>query len=274
MAIELGCHKWTFLAATCREAARLVRALELDCMDLGNAPDLDPAYVADHPLEEAERFNKIKADTGLRFVDCFPQWGDPNFSNNNPDPEARAAFRRIWQGFFRFASAIGLTGVTLSPGRYWPNEATKVSFERAAEELRWAVSEAQPHGLKLRIEPHIESVTWTPQLAVEMCRQVPGLSLTVDHSHFIFHGIPYEDIALMHPHGTHWHARQARLGEAQSRFRDGMIQFDRIVKDLRARQYSGVICLEYVHGAWMRQDRVDCVTETILLRDQLRGFLV
>jgi sugar phosphate isomerase/epimerase len=147
------------------------------------------------------------------------------------------------------------------------------SFERAAGELRWAVEEAKRHGLQLRIEPHIQSVTWTPELAVEMCRRVPGLSLTVDHSHFVFHGIPYEQIAVMHPYGTHWHARQARPGEVQSRFQDGIIPFDRILSDLTDRGYDGVLCLEYVHGEWMAQDRVDCVTETIRLRDQLLSLL-
>lgn len=273
MAIELGCHKWTIPAATCLEAARLTRALDLECLDLGNAPDLDPAYIAEHPDEEAARFNRIKAATGIRFVDCFPQWGEPAFSNNSPDPTVRAAYRRIWQGFFSFAAAIGLQGLSLSPGRYWPGEPAALGFERAAEELRWAVAEAANHDLMLRIEPHITSVVWTPSLTVELCQAVPGLTLTIDHSHFIFHGIDYDEIALMHPFGSHWHARQACPGEAQSRFEQGEIDFARIVADLKQSGYQGVICLEYVHGAWMHQDNVDCLTETIKLRDQLRQLL-
>ena len=273
MKIELGCHKWTFPAATCLESARLVRALDFDYLDLGNGPDFDPRYIAEHPFEEAERFNGIKSETGVRFVDCFPQPGDILFGNNHPSGEVREFYRRTWKGFFPFAAAIGLSGVTLSPGRLWPGESTEAGFLRAAEELRWIAVEAARHELLLRIEPHVESVTWTPQLAVRMCNEVPGLSLTVDHSHFIFHGILYEDIAQMHPHGTHWHARQARPGETQTRFEDGEIRFDRIVADLNAQGYSGVISLEYVHAPWMFQDRLDCVTETIRLRDQLRGFL-
>lgn len=269
MAIRLACHKWTFPAASCAESARLTRALGFELMDLGNAPDLDPEYVARHPEEEAARFNRIKAESGVRFVDCFPQWGSIGFSNNSPDPKVRAAFRNIWRGFFRFAALIGLDGVSLSPGRYWPGESTEESFARGAEELRWVVAEASLNGLVPRIEPHISSVTWTPELTLRMCEQVPGLSLTVDHSHFVFHDIPYEEIARLHPHGTHWHARQAQPGEAQSRFAEGTIPFDRIVADLKARGYDGVMTLEYVHGAWMKQDNVDCLTETIKLRDQL-----
>lgn len=273
MPIALGCHKWTFPAATCLEAARLTRALGLENFDLGNAPDLDPAAIAERPREEAERFNRIKAETGVRFVDCFPQPGKDGFGTNHPDPEVRGWYRRVWTGFFEFAALIGLDGVSLSPGRYWPGESAETSFQRAAEEMRFAVGEAQKRGLRCRIEPHIESVTWLPELAVRMCDEAPGLSLTVDHSHFIFHGIPYEQIALMHPRGTHWHARQARTGDAQCRFGEGAIDFGRIVADLTASNYDGVICLEYVHGAWMHQDNVDCVTETIRLRDQLRALV-
>ncbi len=273
MGIKLGCHKWTFPAATCLEAARLIRALDLDYMDLGNAIDLDPSYIAQYPLEEAERFRRIAAKTGIHFVDCFPQWRPDDFSNNSPDPNLLSSIRRTWAGFFRFAAAIGLRGITLSPGCYWPGEPATASFERGADELRWAVAEARGHELHLRIEPHIQSVTWTPELAVEMCHRVPGLSLTIDHSHFTFHGIPYEQIAATHPYGTHWHARQARPGEAQCRFHDGAIPFERIVDDLRTQGYDGIICFEYVHSSWMAQDRVDCVTETIQLRDQLQSLL-
>ena len=100
MTIELGCHKWTFPAATCLESARLVRALDLDYLDLGNGPDLDPRYIAEHPIDEAERFNGIKSETGVRFVDCFPQPGDIMFGNNHPSGEVREFYRRTWKGFF------------------------------------------------------------------------------------------------------------------------------------------------------------------------------
>ena len=106
-----------------------------------------------------------------------------------------------------------------------------------------------------------------------MLDEVPGLSLTVDHSHFVFHGMTYEQIAVMHPHGTHWHARQAALGQLQASFDDGEIDFARIVGDLKAADYSGIIALEVVHVGWLSLDRQDVLSETVRLRDQLRGLL-
>ncbi len=272
MTIKLGCHLWTFGQCTVREAAGIIRALGLDYMDLGNAKDLDPLYIAANTASEAERFNRIKAETGVTFVDAFPHVM-PAFSLNHPDPAVRAAHRPVMAACFDFSAAIGLSGVTVSPGCYWPGSTPQADFDRGAEELRWLVGEAAQRGLPLRIEPHIESVTYTPALTLAMLAAVPGLTLTLDYSHFVFHGAPLEQIAVLDEHATHWHARQAVLGQANCATAAGSIDFDRIVAGMKARGYDGGLCLEYVHGAWAGMDKIDCVTETILLRDYLRGLL-
>jgi hypothetical protein len=43
--------------------------------------------------------------------------------------------------------------------------------------------------------------------------------------------------------------------------------------DLQARGYDGVVCLEYTGGTWMSPRPIDCLTETVALRDELRGYL-
>jgi len=272
MTIQLGCHIWTFPQCTVGEAAGIIRALGLPHMDLGNARDFDPTYIAANIVEEAARLNQIKAQTGVTFVDAFPHL-PPSFSTNHPDPAVRAEHRAQMAAFLDFAVEIGLSGVTFSPGRYWSDQAPASDFERGAVELRHMVVEGSRRGLFIRIEPHIESVTWNPDLTLQMLAAVPGLSLTLDYSHFIFHAIPADHIAPLAPHATHWHARQACPGQGQSSFAQGTIDFAEIVHGLHARGYAGVICLEYVHGDWMQMDRVDCLSETVLLRDELRRWL-
>jgi sugar phosphate isomerase/epimerase len=272
MTITLGCHIWTFPQCTVAEAAGIIRALGLAHMDLGNARDFDPVYIADHVQEEAARLRQVKASAGLTFVDAFPQIG-PSFSLNHPEFELRATSRRVLTAFLDFAVAVGLAGVTFTPGRYWAGHAPADDFERGAEELRYFVAEGQRRGLLIRIEPHIESVTWTPPLTLQMLAAVPGLSLTLDYSHFVFHAIPHEHIAVLDPHATHWHARQAGPGQGQAATRQGTIDFAAIIQGLKARGYAGSVCLEYVYGDWLGMDRTDCVSETVLLRDQLRQLL-
>jgi sugar phosphate isomerase/epimerase len=272
MAITLGCHVWTFPQCTVAEAAGIIRALGLDHMDLGHARDLDPEYVAGHVDEEAARLNHVKASAGVTFVDAFPQIG-PAFSLNHPEPGLRAHSRRVLTAFLDFAVAIGLAGVTFTPGRYWAGHTPDDDFERGAEELRYFVAEGRQRGLLIRIEPHIESVTWTPELTLRMLAAVPGLSLTLDYSHFVFHAIPHDHIAVLDPHATHWHARQAAPGQGQAATARGTIDFAAIVRGLKARGYNGTICLEYVHGDWLGMGSIDCVSETVRLRDVLRAML-
>jgi hypothetical protein len=92
MSIRLGCHKWSFGACTVAEGAAITRALGLEYLDLGNGSDLDPLYIAAHVDEEAARFNKIRDQTGITYVDCFPQVseGGVPFTNNHHDTEVLA----------------------------------------------------------------------------------------------------------------------------------------------------------------------------------------
>ena len=212
------------------------------------------------------------SEHGLTFVDAFPHVG-PAYSLNHPDPALRAAHRPMLTAFLDFSVAIGLSGVTFSPGRYWAGQTPAADFERAAGELRCLVAEGSRRGQRIRIEPHIESVTWSPDLALDMLAAVPGLSLTLDYSHFTFHAMALEHIARLDPYATHWHARQAGHGNGQARLSDGVIDFARIIHGLHARGYAGTLCLEYVHGDWVGLDGVDCVSETVKLRHELRRWL-
>src|SRR5690554_5897188 len=94
MTITLGCHLWSFAQCTVAEAAGIIRALGLTHMDLGNNGDFDPAYIAGHVAEEAGRLNRTARQTGVTFVDAFPQFG-PAYSLNHPDPAQRAESRRV-----------------------------------------------------------------------------------------------------------------------------------------------------------------------------------
>ena len=272
MPITLGGHLFSFPACTVEEAANICRALGLETLDLGNGRDLDPVVVARNPESEAERIRAIAERTGIRFHDAFPQATDKHITNT-PDVEEYVHQREVYAGWLRFARLAGLDGISLSPGTYWPGLSAREAFNRGRDQLRSLAEVAVREGIRLRIEPHLDSVTWTPELALEMVREVPGLSLTIDHSHFIVHGIPYEEIARMHPYGTHWHARQAALSRLQTSTAEGDIDFQRVVADLTRDGYDGVIAIEYVYTPWLDLTHQDVLRETVTLRDELHGYL-
>ena len=59
----------------------------------------------------------------------------------------------------------------------------------------------------------------------------------------------------------------------QTGFDDGEIDFTRIVGDLKAADYSGIIALEVVHVDWLSLDGQDVLSETVRLRDQLLDLI-
>ena len=68
--------------------------------------------------------------------------------------------------------------------------------------------------------------------------------------------------------------RQASLSKLQARMDEGTIDFPRIVADLKRDGYDGVMALEVVTTPWLDLNQMDVLTETILLRDQMRGGLL
>jgi len=101
-------------------------------------------------------------------VDCFPQVSEDGlgFTNNHPDAAVRARYREVWRGFSP-SPRRSAAGHHAQPGRFWPGQTPQDDFDRAAEELRWAVARARPAVARTH-RAHIESVTWRPELAVAM----------------------------------------------------------------------------------------------------------
>ena len=280
MSIELGCHYVSFQQCTVLEAAKIIQALGFSRMDLGTySPDFDPVFIADHVDQEISRFLQIANETSMMFIDALSGlWpgvikSEEPLEGNHRSPQYRERYHSILAGFFDFAEGIGLEGVTLESGVYREKELPDVSFSRAVEELSWAVNLGKKHKLKIRIEPHVGSVVWHPELALKIVKLVPGLTLTLDHSHFVFYGLPYEQSAVLYPYTSHLHARQAKSGHLQCHTVDGSIDFQRVITDLKESQYTGTICLEYVHSPWFGLDNVDCISETCILRNELKNYL-
>jgi sugar phosphate isomerase/epimerase len=161
----------------------------------------------------------------------------------------------------------------VSPGVVWPGETRRAALGRAAEPLRALVEAAAASGLRLRIEPHVGSVAPTPEATLELLDRVDGLSLTLDLAHFIALGSQEWELEPLRPHASHWHLRQARLGAGQARFDEGTLDVAALVRWWSESDYRGGVCLEYVHSPWMDLDGVDCVTETVRMRDEVRRLL-
>jgi len=111
----------------------------------------------------------------------------------------------------------------------------------------------------------------TPQDALRLMTMTPGLTLTLDYSHFTAAGFEDADIEPLVPHASHVHVRSARPSRLQAPFRENAIAFPRMLGALKTAGYQEYIELEYVWMEWEHCNDVDVLSETILLRDHLRS---
>jgi len=99
---------------------------------------------------------------------------------------------------------------------------------------------------------------------------VPGLTLTLDYSHFACLGYPNEAVDPLLPMATHVHIRQARAGRLQDKADFGTINFAAIIGDLRALGYRGYLACEHLHQDYINARSDDVLTEVVGMRNLIQ----
>ena len=276
--MELTCTSFSFPLLSFERSLKQIALLDIPYVDLGAHGDgthLKPERIEADPAAEAERVRRAAGEAGLGVADLFPTFGK-GFRDrpvNSPDGAVRAANRERFLAFVELARGVGAAGITLLPGVVWEELGPDRSLELAREALAELVEEGRGAGLRVSVEPHLESVIEQPERARELVDSVPGLQLTLDYSHFVAGGVPAERVHPLLPYAGHFHARQAAPGHLQTSHREGVLDFGDIVRRLRAREYAGFLCVEYTWQEWRGCNRQDVVSESVLLRDRLRSYL-
>ena len=276
--MELTCTSFSFPLLPFETSLRQIALLEIPNVDLGahaDGPHLKPDRIEANPLREADLVTRAVDAAGIGVADLFPTFGE-GFRDrpvNTPDPTVRAANRRRFEGFVEFCRRAECPGITLLPGVVLPEFGEERSFELSREALTELVEIGRSAGLRVSIEAHLESVVEEPERALALVEAVPGLQLTLDYSHFIAAGIPVERVHPLLPHAGHFHARQAAPGHLQRPRRLGTIDFADIMRRLSELSYPGAICVEYTWQEWRGCNTEDVVSESVLLRDELKGIL-
>jgi len=276
--VELTCTSFSFPLLPFERSLQQIELLEIGAVDLGahlEGTHLSVEAIEADPQGEADRVKRAVDAAGLAIADLFPTFGR-GFRDrpvNTPDPALRDANRRRFAALVEFCRATGCPGMTLLPGVIWDELGPDHSFELAAASLTEFVATGRAAGLRVSIEPHLESVVEAPERALALVEAVPGLQFTLDYSHFVAAGLPAERVHPLIPHVGHFHARQAALGQLQSVRGEGTIDFSDIVRRLVASGYDGYISIEYTWQEWRDCNRLDVVSESVMLRDELRGYL-
>jgi sugar phosphate isomerase/epimerase len=221
----------------------------------------------------SRRLSRHLADRGLAVADVFLQMA-PDFrpyAVNHPQATRQRRARDWFLNTLEYAAGCGARHVTTLPGVRFPEEPLATSWRRACDELAWRVQQARPYGIVFAVEPHLGSIAPRPQAAVRLVREVPGLTLTLDYTHFARAGLHDSEVEPLLAYATHFHARGARKGRLQVSFDDNVIDYCRILDLMRTNGYEGYLGIEYVWTQWERCNEVDNLSETIRFRDFFRA---
>jgi sugar phosphate isomerase/epimerase len=282
--MRLSCADYSFPLLPYDVNLALIKGLEFDAVDIavftGNPNNSADEVIAD-PAGVGRRVKAMVDDHGLLVADVFPivitdfrpVFDVQSAAPNNPSAEVRSQAREDFLRFIEFTLVVESPGLTILPGCPFEDSDPSRDWGLATEELAWRVAVAQDAGLELGFEPHIGSITETPEVTAQFVSEVPGLQVCLDFAHFVYQGISQDRIETLLPISRHHQVRQAAAGVMQAISYEGTIDIQRLVGRLIAQGYDGFMATEYV---WMQKwdcDRVDNLCETIYVRDQIRQAL-
>jgi sugar phosphate isomerase/epimerase len=276
MELKLSIPNFAFPLLSWEKSASLIRDLEVNAVDVGifaSASNLSPEDVLTNPSHAARRVSAALQENRLELADVFGILGR-SFDEkalNHFDPEQRKSAAEFFSKLLEFAAGCGAKHLTLLPGVQFAGGNFDDDLQRAAAELLWRQEAASKLGIVLAVEPHIDSVVATPERAKRLIDLVPGLTLTVDYSHFAAQGIPHEEVEPLFVLASHFHLRCAGKGKLQTNLIGNRTEFSRVLNSIAKVDYGGYISVEYIWTDWMRCNEVDNVSEIIQLRDLLRA---
>jgi len=276
MELKFACADFTFPLLSHDKALDVVALLEMQGVDIGlfeGRSHLWPSREFKDVKKSARQLKQKVEDKGLRVADVFLQMA-PEFvpyAINQPDARQRRKARDWFLKTLEYSGECGCEHVTTLPGVQFPDEPRNASLARSVEELAWRVEQAQQHKVVFGIEAHVGSIVPKPHLVEQLVQKVPGLTLTLDYTHFTRAGLPDAAVEPLLQYASHFHVRGARKGRLQTSFKDNVIDYKRVLQLMHANKYKGYVGIEYVWIDWEHCNEVDNLMETIQFRDFLRA---
>jgi sugar phosphate isomerase/epimerase len=269
--MQLSITSWSFPHCTLAESIAISNALGVRALDLGYfyRPALDKVALLADPEAMAREVIKL----GMPVPCLYHLFGASIADRNLADAASLDRNVSDFRSVVQFCRAARIPTIFVLPGITNPGQGKREAFDNSARALSTLVQLAQADGLVLTIEPHVHSYLDSPSLVLELLKQVPGLRLTLDYAHFICMGFTQPEIDVLAPYAAHIHLRQARPGYLQAKLDEGVIDFRALLGLLRSQGYERALAIEYVHQAYMNTLYDDVLTETIAMRDLVRGWM-
>ena len=272
MELKLACADFSFPLLPHNKVLDLISMLEIEGVDIGLFEDrshLQPSVMFRNIKKNAKELSNKLKDRGLIPADIFIQTALDFVTSapNHPDEKVRKISRERFLETLEFAAECGSKHVSALPGVNFEEEPKGDSFKRCCDELLWRCDNANKHGLVFGVEAHLGSIVQTPEETLRLIQNVPGLTLTLDYTHFTKVCIPDMEIEPLIKYAGHFHARGAAKNRLQTGLKKNTIDYARVINVMKETNYQGIIGIEYTWNEWEGCNKTDNVSETILLRD-------
>jgi sugar phosphate isomerase/epimerase len=274
--MKLSCADFTWPLLPHDKVLELIHLLDLEGVDIGffgNRSHIRPEVVREDVALWAGILGERLARTQVELADLYYQpWSDfQTMAPNNPDAKQQAASDALFETVLEFGHRLKSPGITMLPGVRFGDESDEVSIRRSAEKLKQRVDQAARLGMGLSVEGHVGSNVDTPDRLARLVELTPGLTLTLDYTHYTFAGFKDSEMEPLIKYARHFQIRGAAKGKLQANFNESSIDHVRMMKKIKETGYDRWIGLEYVWINWQDCNRSENVSETIQLRDQVRA---
>jgi len=187
------------------------------------------------------RPSEVVADIGLaaQRIRIGPSLSPAAF-NVEIEVSDEADFRRQLQAICHLARLSTVPVLTL------PAASAGSSVDDEVARLTSLVQLSSAEGVTFTVETRMGTLTEIPDVAVELCKRVPGLGLTLDPSHFIAGSHQGKTFDQVYPFVRHVHLRDTGRGadHFQVRVGQGEIEYGRIISHLARCQYDRILTVE------------------------------
>jgi sugar phosphate isomerase/epimerase len=222
----VACSTICFAREPLEKALALITDLEFDKYELVLVEDggpFTPTIVGQDPQGSFERLRRAPS---LLPSSLAIDFGPIDWS----DPRAKARF----DGLCQFAKALGVAVITI------PASPLGTPIEDEIKRLSILVGTALREALVISLLTHSQTLTADPRTAVELCKAVPGLGLTLDPSHYLQASGTNLDYTMVYPYVQNVQLRDTGIhpGEFQVRVGQGKIEYAQIVTQLGRHGYK------------------------------------
>ncbi len=226
----VACSTLCFARYPLDQALRIIAELEFGKVDVAireQGPHVRPS--------------EVLADVGLaaQRIRIGPSLAPAAF-NVELDAPDEDVFRKQLRALCHLARLSTVSVLTL------PAAGAGSALDAEIKRLTGLVRLASAESITLTVETRIGTLTEDPDAAVELCRRVPGLGLTLDPSHYVAGPHQGKNYDQVFPYVRHVHLRDTGRSAEQFQVRvgQGEIEYGRIVSQLARLNYDRLLTVE------------------------------